>query len=427
MTTCFRQMKIVAVFLCGLCLQGMVPSAAAQSRDAQNEGKSLSQLVADLKDRDPAVREQAAKALGALGRRSPADVVKPLAEVLQDENAKVRLAAVIALGSIGPNAQEALPALKLLLEDGDGGVRRAAVGVIRRITPRNVPDRPRDTTPKPAPPHPTKLHNGKTVDQWLEQLKSANEKERVEAAYQLVNYRPSAHIPVEPIVAALKDPSAKVRADAASAISNLGPRAKAAVQPLIELLEDPNFEVHSAAVDALGNIGPEAAEAVAPLILKLAKNDTIELKHVVDALGRIDRKGQSVQPLIIVLKRRNLPGDGLNRYKAAVALGNIGANAKDAIPELLAFLRNDDDYRDGAAEALGKLGKGNEQVAAALAAALKDSSVLVRKTAVISLGLIGPVSNTHLPAIKTLLNDPDEDVRQAAAATVQRLSRGGRS
>jgi HEAT repeat protein len=59
--------------------------------------------------------------------------VAPLIEALSDPEALVRLAAVQALGIIGPPAKPAVPTLWRLIRDPDETVREAALRAIKRI------------------------------------------------------------------------------------------------------------------------------------------------------------------------------------------------------------------------------------------------------------------------------------------------------
>ena len=57
-------------------------------------------------------------ALGKIGPEAK-DAVPALTELLNDKNENVRSAAAIALGGIGPAAKSAVPALTKLLKDGE--------------------------------------------------------------------------------------------------------------------------------------------------------------------------------------------------------------------------------------------------------------------------------------------------------------------
>ena len=87
------------------------------------------------KDDDRAVRSQALHALGNLGKDDPDAVVPVLVEGIRDIVIEVRIAAILALGSIGPEAKAAVPALSNAARDGQAGVREAATDALKKIQP----------------------------------------------------------------------------------------------------------------------------------------------------------------------------------------------------------------------------------------------------------------------------------------------------
>ena len=97
------------------------------------QGRPLSSWVAQLKEKDPAVRQDAVRALGVIG----AEAVPRLAEALADDNRDARTAAADALGSMGPDAKAAVPALNAALHDADSGVRRHAAFALGIIDPQD--------------------------------------------------------------------------------------------------------------------------------------------------------------------------------------------------------------------------------------------------------------------------------------------------
>ena len=76
-------------------------------REAVYQGKTVSQWVEALKDKEEDVRLGAAMALGKMG---PA-VVPTLIQALKDKEEDVRIGAAFALSKIGPAAKDAVPAL----------------------------------------------------------------------------------------------------------------------------------------------------------------------------------------------------------------------------------------------------------------------------------------------------------------------------
>ena len=95
-----------------------------------------------LRDEDAMVAGDAARALGALGRRATPSV-GALVRTLSHEDGYVRVYAAEALASIGPNAAAATGALADALGDPVPGVRWAACEALARIGPAAQPAVPR--------------------------------------------------------------------------------------------------------------------------------------------------------------------------------------------------------------------------------------------------------------------------------------------
>ena len=72
-------------------------------------------------------------AIHALIQADPPEAIPPLIDRLDDEWLCVRLVAVNALGVIGPEANEAIPALREALADSDRNVQRAAKRALGKI------------------------------------------------------------------------------------------------------------------------------------------------------------------------------------------------------------------------------------------------------------------------------------------------------
>jgi len=132
------------------------------------------------------------------------------------------------------------------------------------------------------------------------------------------------------------------------------------------------------------------------------------------------------------------------RSNAAMALGEIGPEAKDAVPTLIQLLQNEDAegfVRANAALALGQIGKGAEDAVPVLIQALRDQDKYVRRDAagaleeigtpraiksakdhyrmVVTLGWIG--SEDEVPALIQALQNEDKDVRVNAVVTLGQI------
>jgi HEAT repeat protein len=96
-------------------------------------------LISLLDDEDPVVRTVAVQALGKI---RCADAVRPFLVILKNKQNPLRNEVVLALGSMGPKAESAVPALRQLVDDNDEDLRRSASTSLRQIDPGTVPPAP---------------------------------------------------------------------------------------------------------------------------------------------------------------------------------------------------------------------------------------------------------------------------------------------
>ena len=101
--------------------------------------------------------------------------------------------------------------------------------------------------------------DGRTLSQWIEELKGVAPQTRNAAAYEISGMGPAAAPAVPALIAALDDPEASVRFPVTVALGEIGPGAKAAVPKLKQMMEEEiNDEIAAAARRALRRIQPEA-------------------------------------------------------------------------------------------------------------------------------------------------------------------------
>jgi HEAT repeat protein len=101
--------------------------------------------------------------------------------------------------------------------------------------------------------------DGRTLSQWVEELKAPAPQTRNAAAYEISGRGPAAAPAVPALIAALDDPEASVRFPVTVALGEIGPGAKAAVPKLKQMMEEEiNDEIAAAARRALRRIQPEA-------------------------------------------------------------------------------------------------------------------------------------------------------------------------
>jgi HEAT repeat protein len=101
--------------------------------------------------------------------------------------------------------------------------------------------------------------DGRTLSQWVADLKAVAPQTRNAAAYEISGMGPAAAPAVPALIEALDDSEASVRFPVTVALAEIGPAAKAAVPKLKKMMdEEINDELAAAAKRALRRIQPEA-------------------------------------------------------------------------------------------------------------------------------------------------------------------------
>jgi HEAT repeat protein len=153
------------------------------------------------------------------------------------------------------------------------------------------------------------------------------------------------------------------------------------VPSLIECLGDAGSSKRARAAEALACAGPAAAAAVPALSRALDDKDVVLCAEAAHALGKI---GRSAQPAIPALRRvvKSKKYDYWVRVAAAKALLNIDPHPTDLVASLLEVLRDQtDENRWFAADVLGELGPDARSAVPALKEALDSDSYTLRESA----------------------------------------------
>lgn len=157
----------------------------------------------------------------------------------------------------------------------------------------------------------------------------------------------------------LGDSQALVRRFAARAVGRIGEPAAAAVPVLTERLQDTDDSVREEAARALGKIGPKAQSAVPALLDRLKNDDDIEVRELAAKGMRLigweafEGRGEDV---VTGLRQALKDTESPVRAHAVQSLGQFGAHAKAAIPDLLVVWKEKDEaIRALAATALLKI------------------------------------------------------------------------
>jgi HEAT repeat protein len=103
------------------------------------------------------------------------------------------------------------------------------------------------------------VSNGRTLSQWIVDLKALAPQTRNAAAYEIAGMGPDAVRAVPALIEALDDPSPVVRFPVTVALLEIGPGAKAAIPRLQQMIEEEiNDEIAASARRALKRIDPTA-------------------------------------------------------------------------------------------------------------------------------------------------------------------------
>jgi HEAT repeat protein len=262
----------------------------------------------------------------------------------------------------GIDDEAAMTALIHALDDEDARVRAAAAESLGVLVYQLLRVRP------PSRPAASEL-----IRKWIDvatrglvlSLSDRDPRVRIAAATALgtMAQNPNPAPPTDEQVAALRDQSIAVRRRAARQVKGFPDETPP--PELVEALRDESAEVRAAAARALARFGPDLDRETPTLLAMLGHDETNVRKACDEALEAAWPNPALVSTLIESLASR----DRTVRFHAAQLLGRIGPEASDAIPALIAALKepSGSTYADparGAARALGLMGPRPEAIAA---------------------------------------------------------------
>ena len=326
--------------------------AYAPARDAY--------LVSFKSDPDGEIRLAALRALGGLGKEA-AETVPALLEVVRQGPEELRAPVLLALGEIGSQPDLVVPVLVEYLEKGDIESRRFAAASLEKFGKRATPAIP-------------------ALIKALEDLAT-----RDWAVYALAACGKEA---VSPVAAVFDHRMPRVRWAAVMTIERMGRRAAQVVeQKLGDLLaSDPDNSVRVAASMALRNVDKLSQETVKKIEQALQDGDWDVRLHALQIFARrdvTDTRAERILPVVQV----------------AFKDPNVDATQKE---DALAILR-----------VLG------EEGIPGWIDALDDDNVWIRLGAIEMLSGFGSTASTAIPALKKRLEDEDPAVRQAATNALE--------
>ncbi|MBI2897618.1 MAG: HEAT repeat domain-containing protein [Deltaproteobacteria bacterium] len=251
----------------------------------------LDAAFADVTAKQARSRALAAQVLGDAPGERRDDAIDALRVLLQDREGQVRYFAAQSLGEL--RAREALEDLVGTIEDGDGQVRQAAVIALSEVGDGSVVPRLVEAVQDPS---------------WADV--------RFQAIAALVQLAPEQARPCA--LAALEDEDPEVRAQAAEALGTLSdPGDDSAIGELLRVLGDGDERVRWAAALALGEKGSSAGADT----LLAALSDDDRLIDAATVLGELG-DARAIEPL--VRRVRRILGSPILKVAAAAALHRLG-------------------------------------------------------------------------------------------------------
>jgi HEAT repeat protein len=301
----------------------------------------------------------------------------------------------MALGKVGPDARDAVPAIVLLFKDGDVLVRKNAAWSLGDIS-NDDPDAIREL-----------LSLTRDTD-YMVRLASVS-------SLGAIHSQPDCVVPV--FIEMLNTPQVRdtygLSRTLVSALAEFGPDAKAAIPTLIKMMQRdrrPDHPVdHALVAHALGEIGTGSDEALACLIDMLSK------RHIfisAEAAGRALRKlnpdvAREMVPSLITQLEDSERSTHDKLSTTVRTLAGLGPLAEAAVPSLTMLLPQDDTCQ--IANALGEVGPASSSAVAMLVDCLQSYSIHhgYRTPYILALGKIGPGAKEAVPVVTQSLSEPD--------------------
>lgn len=274
---------------------------------------------------------------------------------------------------------------------------------------------------------------------------------RAQAARVLRQFLPEHAVCITPLIRALGDPRSNVRKEAASSLGEARAEQDQVMRALLPRSRDDSAEVRAAVLASLGRLranSPEAMDVLRaglsdliPLVrLEAAKalwtltEDAAVVVPVLSgvlptqegwqaayALGNIGPAAAAAVPALIeVLKREKVPRAFRTPPSSAFALGQI---QEPAIPALKEVLRDrQPGARMAAVLAFNFMGKNARGAVPDLAALLRDPEAEIRNVTAITLAGAGADKTLVLAGLEECLHAEDIYLRSTAAALLREIA-----
>jgi HEAT repeat protein len=405
--------------------------------------QTLGEIGKDAKEAAPAIREslndidvslEAAVALYRIGEEDLKQALDLVQLAFASADPEVALAAINAVGRMGPAAKNLVPEVLKQLTSTSPYLRYAAVGFVgtqdAKEAAKQVP-----TLAKLASDEQPLIR--RRVGLVLEKLGPAaapaaealgkaliaekDEGVRDQYVDTLVAIGPAAKPAVVGLAPILSDSSASTlsKVKVINALILVDPGSKEAAAALVVAANDRDPYVRKAAAMAIGKLNPLPDDARAVLV-KMLKSDSRAdvMSAAARGLTTAGVKAKAAKPDLEAVAAGKLPGTAFWARVALVAIEGDITKAGSVVRDGLAS-RNAN-VRVAAAEALSLVGPTAADVPA-LVKISREPSSQGREAAARALGQLGSSAKEGVPRLIELLGDKDQDVRTAAAEALGQI------
>jgi len=276
----------------------------------------LSDNITKLQSGDPAVRRQAAEALGMLRNQQ---AIEPLRSALKDTNAFVRSAALEALGLMRATAASK-DIVALLHNDPQDSVRQSAAVALNYVG---------DST---------------TVPDLIDALKDKSDGTRFAAANALGSLRATSAIPA--LTDGLKDKNPGMRRSCLNSLGRIGD--KSVLPAVRDAMKDEDASIRSEAANICGNFNDkDSAAAFQQLLASSNKNEQLA------GAGALAKIGSDAGSSVAFAGIKD--NDAGIRMNAANVLGDIGSPSALSVLERTSLNDKDAGVKQVALAAIQKI------------------------------------------------------------------------
>lgn len=371
----------------GLILLGALLSVGEKPEAAGNtdvaNSKPLSQLVKEIRDKDPGVAWSAMDAIPAYGAEARKEAGRALIARLNDSDVSLRATAAYTISLIGletRDVRDAVKALTWLMRDPEAIVRYRAAAALARLGP-------------------------------------------------------DAHTAVFALSSALSDRTWEVRKAVAFALGTTGgdgknPPEPRAVQALtVHGLKDWCAQVKIESLHSLIRLGPPENPADQQAVMRTLDGLLKDRNRGVVLWARLGLMRMARQPDVqqtAAIARALRDPDAATRMEAARVLGAMQMEGRAHVGDLVAALRDKEIFVVRAAAAA--LAEMKDAVTAKdlrdIAAMIGDEDIQVRCNACLGLAALGEAARTRVPDLIEALKDKQPEVVTVAAQALQEVGDG---